>query len=135
MLLMRQRCLLRQRWPLIGLLAFSAAIYLSACFQPALLDVGIDHVEESFISGIAGGEAFGEIGRDIDRAVARRPHPPEQGDTVGRKAAEVEKDELVALLYAARGETAEALRVAQLAVEAEALMVPSGPPDDFKPAQ
>ena len=53
----------------------------------------------------------------------------------GRKAAEVEKDELVALLYAARGETAEALRVAQLAVEAEALMVPSGPPDDFKPAQ
>jgi 4-amino-4-deoxy-L-arabinose transferase-like glycosyltransferase len=36
--LMRQRCLLRQRLPLIGLLAFSAAIYLSACFQPALLD-------------------------------------------------------------------------------------------------
>src|SRR5712691_602217 len=36
--LMRQRCLLRQRLSLIGLLTFSAAIYLSACFQPALLD-------------------------------------------------------------------------------------------------
>jgi len=35
---MRQRCWLRQRLPLIGLLAFSAVIYLSACFQPALLD-------------------------------------------------------------------------------------------------
>ena len=35
--LLRQR-LLYQRLPLIGLLAFSAAIYLSACLQPALLD-------------------------------------------------------------------------------------------------
>src|SRR5919197_2329129 len=35
--LLRQ-CLLRQHWPLIGLLAFSAMVYLSACWQPALLD-------------------------------------------------------------------------------------------------
>jgi len=55
-----------------------------------LLNVGVYHVEESCITGIADGEAFGEIGRDVDFAVARRLNPPEQGDAVGRKAAEVD---------------------------------------------
>ncbi|HKO01763.1 MAG TPA: hypothetical protein VJ032_08725, partial [Thermoanaerobaculia bacterium] len=40
-----------------------------------------------------------------------------------------------ALLASARGNTSDALRFAQLAIAAEEkLGVPSGPPDDFKPA-
>jgi len=46
-----------------------------------------------------------------------------------------EPDEVRALLAAARGNMAEAVRHAQLAIAAEEkLGVPSGPPEDFKPA-
>jgi tetratricopeptide (TPR) repeat protein len=46
-----------------------------------------------------------------------------------------EPDELRALLAAARGQMKEALEFAQRAIkEEDALGVPSGPPDDFKPA-
>ena len=46
-----------------------------------------------------------------------------------------EPDELRALLAAARGQMKEALEFAQSAIKKEdALGVPSGPPDDFKPA-
>ena len=46
-----------------------------------------------------------------------------------------EPDEVRAMLAAARGNMAEAFRHAQLAIAAEEkLGVPSGPPEDFKPA-
>jgi tetratricopeptide (TPR) repeat protein len=48
---------------------------------------------------------------------------------------EPEPDELRALLAAARGQMKEALHYAELAIkQEEKLGVPSGPPDDFKPA-
>ncbi len=54
---------------------------------------------------------------------------------MNRKVAEVLRNELLAMLYAARGEKQESLRVAQLAIDAEeGLGSPSGPPEDFKPA-
>jgi len=53
-----------------------------------------------------------------------------------RKVAEVQRNELLALLYAARGERTEAFRLAEMAVDAEeALGVPSGPPEALKPAR
>ena len=53
-----------------------------------------------------------------------------------RKVAEVQRYELMALMYAGRGERNEAFRVMQLAVDAEdALGVPSGPAEDIKPAR
>jgi tetratricopeptide (TPR) repeat protein len=55
---------------------------------------------------------------------------------MNRNVAEVQRNELLAVLYAARGERSEALRVAQLAIDAEEkLGVPSGPPDAIKPAR
>lgn len=55
---------------------------------------------------------------------------------MSRGVAEVQRNELIAALYSARGEKGEALRVAQLAVDAEEkLGIPSGPPDVFKPAR
>ena len=53
-----------------------------------------------------------------------------------RRVAEVQSDELLALLYTARGEPEEGLRLAQTAIDAEdALGEPSGPPGDIKPAR
>ena len=53
-----------------------------------------------------------------------------------RNVVEVQKQQLQALLYAIRGETTEALRVLQLAIEAEdKLGEPSGPPLTIKPSR
>ena len=53
-----------------------------------------------------------------------------------RRVAEVQRNEVLALLNAARGELSESLRLAERAVELEdALGTPSGPPDDLKPAR
>lgn len=53
-----------------------------------------------------------------------------------RRVAAVQRNELLALMYSARGEVEEGLRVAQLAVDGEdALGVPSGPPEDLLPAR
>lgn len=52
-----------------------------------------------------------------------------------RKVTDVQRNELLALLYAARGDRTEALRLAEIAVEGEAALGdPSGPPDTIKPA-
>jgi hypothetical protein len=53
-----------------------------------------------------------------------------------RNVVEVQKQQLQALLYAIRGETSEALRVLELAIEAEdKLGEPSGPPMTIKPSR
>ncbi len=57
------------------------------------------------------------------------------GQASSKKSDDPELHELRAMLAAARGNMTDALRHAQLAITAEEkLGVPSGPPDDFKPA-
>ena len=71
---------------------------------------------------------FDDAQRAIDDAASKKGD-----DHYG--VSEPEPDELRALLAAARGHITDALRYAQLAIEAEEkLGVPSGPPEDFKPA-
>lgn len=73
---------------------------------------------------------------EVQRAIGMMRSANSDMHNASRKVAEVQRNELVALLYASRGEMEEALRVAQLAVEAEdALGEPSGPPQDLKPAR
>ncbi|HKB80568.1 MAG TPA: hypothetical protein VKH35_12720, partial [Thermoanaerobaculia bacterium] len=65
---------------------------------------------------------FADARRSIDEAAAKDPNGPEP-------------EELRALLAAGRGDTDAALRDAASAVkQEETLGVPSGPPEDFKPA-
>jgi len=71
---------------------------------------------------------FDDAQRAIDDAASKKTD-----DRYG--VTEPEPDELRALLAAARGNMSEALHYAQLAIDAEEkLGVPSGPPEDFKPA-
>ena len=68
------------------------------------------------------------------RAIAEKRFDDAQ-KAIDSTSDKVEKLELTALLASARGNTSDALRFAQLAIAAEEkLGVPSGPPDDFKPA-
>ncbi len=70
---------------------------------------------------------------DAQRAIEELPSAKESN--YDKRERDVERLELKALLASARGEIAPALRNAELAVAAEEkLGVPSGPPDDFKPA-
>jgi len=71
---------------------------------------------------------FDDAQRSIDEASSKKSDDP-YGVT------QPEPDELRALLAAARGQMSKALSYAEAAIKAEEkLGVPSGPPDDFKPA-
>ncbi len=71
---------------------------------------------------------FDDAQRSIDEASSKKGD-----DRYG--VTQPEPDELRALLAAARGEMTKALNYAEAAIKAEEkLGVPSGPPDDFKPA-
>ena len=73
---------------------------------------------------------------EAQKAVAMMRVANSDMHNMSRKVAEVQRNELLALTYAARGELTEAIRVGQLAVEMEdQIGTPSGPPDDFKPAR
>lgn len=69
------------------------------------------------------------------RAIAEKQFDDARRAIDAFRGNDAERDELLASLAAARGEMAVALRHARAAVAAEDKMgVPSGPPDDFKPA-
>ncbi|MEA2326050.1 MAG: hypothetical protein QOE68_1009 [Thermoanaerobaculia bacterium] len=92
------------------------------------------HAPVQFTRGVraASQKEYDEVQRAIGtlRAVNNDIH------NANRRVSEVQRQELLALLYASRGDMTESLRVAQLAVEQEdAIGTPSGPPDDLKPAR
>src|SRR5581483_2040721 len=74
------------------------------------------------------------VGRAL-RAIAEKRFADAQRAIDSLQEHDAERSELRAMLASARGEIDQALRYAQSAIkEEEKLGVPSGPPDDFKPA-
>ena len=71
----------------------------------------------------------------VERRLSDAQHAIDELSASKERGADAERLELMALLDSARGDTASALRTAKLAIAAEqTLGVPSGPPEDFKPA-
>src|ERR1700754_4637133 len=58
--------------------------------EPALPDMRIDQVKEGEGVSVTISDSLAQIRRDLDDAVARRLHAPEQCDAIGRNATEID---------------------------------------------
>lgn len=109
--------------------------------MPAMAGMGMRYSGEGswmFVAGLSAAKLGDLNGAEQARAAlgAMRKRVESDGDTYGAKPFAIMENEVASAAQLARGQKAEAVRLAKEAVDIESTMAaPSGPPEPIKPAQ